>query len=269
MSTHARTVSVVGGGVIGLAIAWRAARDGWSVRLYDPSIGSGASWVAGGMLAPLSEGWPGEETALTVGAASLERWPAFGEELGKFGQSVFTADSSLTVALDAADAQDLQTIAEWVSSQGHELEVLGRARIRELEPMLGRGIRSGLMAVGESAVDNRLLLEALQKACAETGVELIARAVNDLAELDTDQVVLTAGIASPKLWPGLPVRPVKGEILRLRSRPGVTRRPVERSVAASTAGRPTSSREATESSSAQHNTSPVRTHRSRWPEYGT
>lgn len=237
MSTHARTVSVVGGGVIGLAIAWRAARDGWSVRLYDPSIGSGASWVAGGMLAPLSEGWPGEETALTVGASSLERWPAFGEELGKFGQSVFTADSSLTVALDAADAQDLQSIAEWVSSQGHELEVLGRARIRELEPMLGRGIRSGLMAVGESAVDNRLLLEALQKACAETGVELIARAVNDLAELDTDQVVLTAGIASPKLWPGLPVRPVKGEILRLRSRPGVTPAP-SRTIRGSVHGRP-------------------------------
>lgn len=73
------------GGVIGLAIAWRAARDGWAVRLYDPSIGSGASWVAGGMLAPLSEGWPGEETALTIGAASLERWPTFGEELGNSG----------------------------------------------------------------------------------------------------------------------------------------------------------------------------------------
>lgn len=237
MSTHARTVSVVGGGVIGLAIAWRAARDGWAVRLYDPSIGSGASWVAGGMLAPLSEGWPGEETALTIGAASLERWPTFDEELGKFGQSVFTADSSLTVALDAADAQDLQTIAEWVSSQGHELEVLGRARIRELEPMLGRGIRSGLMAVGESAVDNRLLLAALQKACAESGVELIARAVDDLAELDTDQIVLTAGIASPKLWPGLPVRPVKGEILRLRSRPGVTPAP-SRTIRGSVHGRP-------------------------------
>ncbi len=125
------------------------------------------------------------------------------------------------------------------------------------------------MAVGESAVDNRLLLAALQKACAESGVELIARAVDDLAELDTDQIVLTAGIASPKLWPGLPVRPVKGEILRLRSRPGVTPRPAVPSVAASTAGPPTSSRAVTESSSAQHNTSPARIHRSRWPAYGT
>lgn len=123
--------------------------DGLSIAALVTADRSGASWVAGGMLAPLSEGWPGEETALTVGAASLERWPTFGEELGKFGPSVFTADSSLTVALDAADAQDLQTIAEWVTAQGHELEVLGRARIRELEPMLGRGIRSGLMAVGE------------------------------------------------------------------------------------------------------------------------
>src|SRR3546814_20113012 len=78
------------------------------------------------------------------------------------------------------------------------------------------------MAVGESAVDNRLLLDALQKACAESGVQLIARAVNDLAEPDTDQLVLTAGIASPKLCHGLPVRPVKGEILSLRSRPRVT-----------------------------------------------
>ncbi|MGC0365615.1 glycine oxidase [Rhodococcus sp. 27YEA15] len=237
MITQSRTVSVVGGGVIGLAVAWRAARDGWVVRLYDPALGSGASWVAGGMLAPLSEGWPGEETALAVGAASLQRWPDFGAELEKFGQSVFTADSSLTVALDAADAQDLQTIAEWVSAQGHELEVVGRARIRELEPMLGPRIRSGLLAVGESAVDNRRLLTALQDACVAEGVELIGRPVHDLDELDTDQIVLTAGIASAKLWPGLPVRPVKGEILRLRARASVTPAP-SRTIRGSVHGRP-------------------------------
>ena len=76
-----RSVSVVGGGVIGLSIAWRAAHAGWSVRLYDPAIGSGASWVAGGMLAPLSEGWPGEESVLELGSASLDRWREFGKEL--------------------------------------------------------------------------------------------------------------------------------------------------------------------------------------------
>ncbi|MDI9916162.1 glycine oxidase ThiO [Rhodococcus sp. IEGM 1379] len=237
MSTQTRSVAVVGGGVIGLSIAWHAARDGWAVQLYDPAVGTGASWVAGGMLAPLSEGWPGEETALTIGAASLARWPEFGARLEKFGPSVFTGDTSLTVALDSADAQDLNTIAEWVSAQGHELQVLNRSEVRDLEPMLGRGIRSGLMAVGESAVDNRALLTALQAACIESGVELIEREVHDLAELDTDQIVLTAGISSPKLWPGLPVRPVKGEILRLRARPGVTPAP-SRTIRGSVHGRP-------------------------------
>lgn len=237
MKTHARTVSVVGGGVIGLATAWRAARAGWSVRLYDPASGSGASWVAGGMLGPLSEGWPGEETALTIGAASLQRWPDFGAELAAFGHSVFTSGSSLTVAFDSADAQDLQTVAEWVSAQGHELEMVGRARIRELEPMLGPKIRSGLLAVNEAAVDNRRLLSALRAACTAAGVELIERAVHDLGGLDTDQIVLTAGLGSAALWPGLPVRPVKGEILRLRARAGVTPAP-SRTIRGSVRGRP-------------------------------
>ncbi|NUP29417.1 MAG: FAD-dependent oxidoreductase, partial [Nocardia sp.] len=58
------TLAVVGGGVIGLAVAWRAAEAGWTVTLFDPAVGTGASWVAGGMLAPLSEGWPGEDEVL-------------------------------------------------------------------------------------------------------------------------------------------------------------------------------------------------------------
>lgn len=221
-----QTVSVVGGGVIGLSVAWRAARSGWDVRLYDPAVGSGASWVAGGMLAPLSEGWPGEESALELGAASLDRWPEFGRELeAGIGAGLFTSDNSLTVALDSADAEDLRTIAEFVSSQGRELRVLNRAEVRALEPSLSRGIRLGLLAVDELAVDNRLLVQALRRCAEAAGVELIARAVESLDELTTDQIVLSAGTASPTLWPGLPVRAVKGEILRLRSRPGVTPAP--------------------------------------------
>ena len=70
-----RTLSVVGAGVIGLSVAWRAAAAGWRVRLHDPTAGRGASWVAGGMLAPLTEGLPGEDAALQLGSRSLERWP--------------------------------------------------------------------------------------------------------------------------------------------------------------------------------------------------
>ncbi|WP_026061017.1 MULTISPECIES: glycine oxidase ThiO [Rhodococcus] len=232
------TVAVVGGGVIGLSIAWRAARSGHIVTVHDPNPGSGASWVAGGMLAPLSEGWPGEDHVLSLGASSLDRWPGFAEALrAETGVDVFTAEASLTVALDAADAADLRTVAEWVGERGHEMRLLSRAEIREFEPSLGPKVRLGLLAPTESSVDNRALVDALRVAATGAGVRFSDAAVHDLADLPDDQVVLAAGSASVRLWPGLPVRPVKGEILRLRVRPGATP-PPQRIVRASVHGRP-------------------------------
>ena len=67
------SLAVVGGGVIGLSVARRAALDGWAVRVHRGDE-RGASWVAGGMLAPHSEGWPGEERLLRLGLASLALW---------------------------------------------------------------------------------------------------------------------------------------------------------------------------------------------------
>src|SRR5690606_7050180 len=119
------TLAVVGGGAIGLAAAWRAAEAGWSVTLFDPAPASGASWVAGGMLAPLSEGWPGEDAVLEFGAAALAHWPAFAARLeAATGTDVYVAEQTLTVALDAADAADLRTIADWVGGHGHDLRIL-------------------------------------------------------------------------------------------------------------------------------------------------
>jgi glycine oxidase len=216
-----RTLAVVGGGAIGLAVAWRAAQAGWTVTLFDPAVGSGASWVAGGMLAPLSEGWPGEDLVLAFGAASLARWPEFAERIqAETGVSVFVADETLTVALDGADAADLRTVADWVNGHGNELRLLDRAGVRALEPALARTVRAGLLASAEPAIDNRRLLDALRQACTGAGVEFRAESVADLDALSHDQIVLATGAAAAKLWPQLPVRPVKGEILR--HRPGAT-----------------------------------------------
>ena len=66
-------MAVIGGGVIGLSVARRAALDGRNVRVHRADE-HGASWVAGGMLAPHSEGWPGEERLLQIGLASLQMW---------------------------------------------------------------------------------------------------------------------------------------------------------------------------------------------------
>ncbi|MFD3748292.1 glycine oxidase ThiO [Nocardia sp. NPDC058633] len=231
-----RTLAVVGGGAVGLAVAWRAADAGWTVTVYDPEPARGASYVAGGMLAPLSEGWPGEDRVLAFGAAALARWPAFAESLREIsGETMFVADETLTVALDGADAADLRTVSEWLAGFGHDLRVLDRAGVRALEPALARTVRAGLHARSEPAIDNRRVLRALRRACA--GIEIRTESVVALDDLPHDRVVLAAGARSAELWPGLPVRPVKGEILRLRRRPGVGPAPT-RVIRARVHGRP-------------------------------
>ncbi len=209
------SLAVIGGGVIGLAVARRAAQAGWSVRLHRNDH-KGASWVAGGMLAPHSEGWPGEERLLRLGLESLRLWRE-GGFLDGLPPDVVTARESLVVAVDRADAADLRTVAGWLSAQGHPV-VWGSAA-RDVEPLLAQGIRHGFRAPTELAVDNRAVLDALTEQCELLGVSW-APPVHELSRVEADAVVIANGIDAPALWPGLPVRPVKGEVLRLRWRKG-------------------------------------------------
>lgn len=224
-------LAVIGGGVIGLAVARRAAGDGWQVRVHRTGE-PGASWVAGGMLAPHSEGWPGEEQLLKIGLESLSLWHEV--FLASLPSEVVTAHESLVVAVDAADAADLKTVGAWLSAQGHPVTMTTAAR--DVEPLLAQGIRHGFRAETELAVDNRAVVEALASQCESLGVEW-APPVGSLAEVaDADSVVLANGIDAPSLWPGLPVRPVKGEVLRLRWRRGCLPNP-QRVVRARVRGR--------------------------------
>ncbi|MDA2891599.1 glycine oxidase ThiO [Mycolicibacterium sp. BiH015] len=208
-------LAVIGGGVIGLAVARRAAHDGWQVRVHRTGE-PGASWVAGGMLAPHSEGWPGEEQLLKIGLESLSLWHEV--FLASLPPEVVTARESLVVAVDAADAADLKTVGAWLSAQGHPVTMTTAAR--DVEPLLAQGIRHGFRAETELAVDNRAVLEALASQCESLGVEWAPPVGSLAAAADADTVVLANGIDAPSLWPGLPVRPVKGEVLRLRWRRG-------------------------------------------------
>ncbi len=211
----ARSLAVVGGGVIGLSVARRAALDGWSVRVHR-TADRGASWVAGGMLAPHSEGWPGEDRLLQIGLASLRMWhDGFTDGLPP---EIVTARESLVVAVDRADAEDLRTVAEWLAAQGQPVTLTTAAR--DVEPLLAQGIRHGFRAETELAVDNRALMAALVQHCEELGVAW-AGPVETLEDTrDLDVAVIANGIDAPTLWPSLPVRPVKGEVLRLRWRRG-------------------------------------------------
>ncbi len=225
------SIAVIGGGVIGLAVARRAAQDGWSVTVHRTQE-RGASWVAGGMLAPHSEGWPGEADQLAIGLESLKLWHA--GFLDGLPAEVVTAHESLVVAVDRADVADLKTVANWLSEQGHPVTMTTAAR--EIEPLLAQGIRHGFTADTELAVDNRALVSALEQACTDLGVRW-APPVTDLAAVDADVRVIANGIDAPTLWPGLAVHPVKGEVLRLRWRKGCMPLP-RRVVRARVHGRP-------------------------------
>lgn len=208
------SLAVVGGGVIGLSVARRAALDGRRVTVHR-TADRGASWVAGGMLAPHSEGWPGEEKLLRLGLESLALWhDGF---LDGLPDTVVTAHESLVVAVDRADAADLKTVGEWLAAQGHPVTPTTSAR--DIEPLLAQGIRHGFRAETELAVDNRAVVDALAAHCERLGVQW-APPVSALSETDAEAVVIANGIDAPALWPGLPIRPVKGEVLRLRWRRG-------------------------------------------------
>jgi glycine oxidase len=226
------SLAVIGGGVIGLSVARRAARAGWSVRVHR-SGEHGASWVAAGMLAPHSEGWPGEDRLLRLGLESLRLWHQ-GGFLDGLPAEVITARESLVVGVDRADVADLRTVADWLSAQGHP--VIWESSVRDVEPLLAQGVRHGFRAPTELAVDNRAVLDGLQAACERLGVKWAAP-IHDLSSIEADAVVIANGIDAPALWPGLPIRPVKGEVLRLRWRKGCMPVP-QRVIRARVHGRP-------------------------------
>lgn len=228
-----QSLAVIGGGVIGLAVARRAAQAGLSVRVHRTGQHC-ASWVAGGMLTPHSEGWPGEERLLQIGLESLRLWhDGF---LDGLPDDVVTARESLVVAVDRADAADLRTVGDWLTAQGHPVAMTTAAR--DIEPLLAQGIRHGFVAADELAVDNRKLVEALETHCEQLGVAWAGPVQRlDEARDGVDTVVIANGIDAPALWPGLQVRPVKGEVLRLRWRRGCMPVP-QRVVRARVHGRP-------------------------------
>ncbi|MFJ2258424.1 glycine oxidase ThiO [Streptomyces sp. NPDC087844] len=230
-------VLVVGGGIIGLVTAWRAARHGLTTALVDPEPGGGAAQVAAGMLAAVTELHYGEETLLGLNLASAHRYPDFVAELTEAtGQDLgYRRCGTLTVALDADDRAHLRELHALQSRSGLESEWLSGRECRRLEPMLAPGVRGGLRVDGDHQIDPRRLAAALVTACERAGVVFHRTwaerltVVRDRAagvvttggtELSAGQVVLAAGSLSGRLA-GVPedvlppVRPVKGQVLRL------------------------------------------------------
>lgn len=230
-------VLVVGGGIIGLVTAWRAAQRGLATAVVDPEPGGGAAQVAAGMLAAVTELHYGEQTLLGLNLESARRYPDFAAELSELtGHDLgYRRNGTLAVALDADDRAHLRELHALQRQSGLESEWLSGRDCRRLEPMLAPGVRGGLRVDGDHQIDPRRLAGALVAACERAGVvfhrdwaerlSVVRERASGVVTragvaLGAEQVVLAGGSLSGRLA-GVPdevlppVRPVKGQVLRL------------------------------------------------------
>lgn len=264
MASHHRgreaDVVIVGGGVIGTAIGWRAALGGLSVAVVDPGRGDAATEVAAGMLAPASESVFGEQDLLALNLLAVGRFPGFAAELERAtGLSIgLRSEGTLAVAFDKADHDRLKRLTAFRHENGLRTQELDARACRAAEPFLAPAVQGGVLAIGDLSVDNRRYAAALRAAAAAAGVSFVTGLVTEVSRGPaggydvhlaatagrppgsgggpaTDEegqlvggrsVVLAAGWRTGQIA-GIPgylaaaFRPVKGQILRLRHPAGL------------------------------------------------
>jgi len=234
-------VAIIGGGVIGCLTAWYLARRGVTVTVLERGrIGGESSWAGAGILCPIHPWlYPDDFTRLVE--ASLVRYPALSAELREIsGISPEWRQSGLLIPEFPDDRRShRQAALEWSARFGWRVESLEPQALRMAEPMLSPDATGGLLWPEVGQIRNPRLLQAVRVAMLKAGVELLEGAevvgVRDEggrvvgvhmaggAHLDADHVLLAAGSWSgglaQRLGLSLPVEPVKGQIVLLKSNP--------------------------------------------------
>jgi glycine oxidase len=238
-ANRAPDVLIIGGGVIGLSAAWRAAQRGCAVEVLERGEpGAATSAVAAGMIAPIAEADPREQPLLELALASARAYPEFVAALRELTgmDPGYLRCGTLMVARDPDAAAALEREREIRRQLGLEVVPLTPSRARELEPALAPVLRGALELAGDCAVDPRRLTRALAEALLREGgaltraevAEVLLRndrvvgvRLSDGALRTAGAVLIAAGPWSASI-PGLPaparvpIRPVKGQLLRLR-----------------------------------------------------
>jgi glycine oxidase len=227
-----RDLAVIGGGVIGLAIAFEAAWRGKSVIVGDKPVRGVASEAAAGMLAPVAEAEPALEPLTRLCLASRARYPAFLAKLAEAGEPIsIETRGTLFPALHADHARELEVYRERLGRLDLAAEWLEPERLRSLEPNLSPRALGGLFVESDRAIDPRALRRALRAAVVRLGGVVIddvervrldptpaLERRDESLEISAPSVVVAAGAWSGELLGerrALPLRPVKGQTLRL------------------------------------------------------
>jgi glycine oxidase len=238
-------VVVVGAGVVGLGIGWRAAQRGLRVLVVDCAErpGAGTSAVAAGMLAPISETIATELPLMRLGLASACAYPEFVAEVTEASgmHPGYERCGTLLAARDADEAEALARELELRRSLGLAVNRLLGSEARRLEPALAPTLRLALEIPDDHAIDPRQLSAALAAALTRAGGELrlgapvrgvtIAEdrvtgvALSDGSTVTVENVVVAAGPRASTLdgipdGAQIPVHPIKGQILRLHDPTG-------------------------------------------------
>jgi glycine oxidase len=228
-------VFVVGGGVIGMSSAFRLARGGWRVTLFDPTPGGGATWAAAGMIAPNGEISPGERENYLRQRDALASWRLLAAELlDVTGDTLAIVQTgTLLVGFDAGDRR----LVEQFDLVADEFGVTGERVTRDTHAAYFDGvtarIREGLYYPEDAWVDPDQVMDLLSRANEQLGVTLVRESVmsasasnghvevatssgtyrGDVGILATGSRALPEGVAQRVAHV---VRPVRGMTVRVR-----------------------------------------------------
>jgi len=228
---------VIGAGIVGLGIAWAAVRSGRTVAVIDPAPANGATYAAAGMLAPVSELHYEEEDLLELTLASAARYPAFVAPLEP--GTGYLSTSTLVVAADAADRRALDDLASLQRTHGLSVEAVSIRAARAGEPLLSANIAGAFVVDDDHQVDPRRLADRLRDALTDAGAVFVSATAAGLLHENADpdrvtgvrltdgrrvtarEVIVANGLGAAQLTGlpaglDLPLRPVYGDILRLR-----------------------------------------------------
>lgn len=237
--------AIIGGGIIGCAIAYWLARAGLRVIVVERGQpGCEASTAAAGMLAPQSEAVHEALGAFSeLCYASWQLYPEFVQQVEEDASLKvdYRRDGSVFVAFDYIEAEALAGLVERQRAAGRPVEELSTAQLRELEPHVSEHAQVGVWLPDDHHVDTRLLMNALVVACLRRGVEIITETPVIGLVAEGAQVIgvrLPGGVLSSAFvinaagsWAGLidpsmmqfPIRPIRGQMVQLNLQPQAVR----------------------------------------------
>ena len=217
-------VLIVGSGVVGLSVAFELALAGHRVKIVTRNYEEGASWVAGGMLAPFSEGLLGDELKLSLESLSL--YPEFLEKLADVSKihPFFDGGGILRVFLSEEERNEFSDRLKTYKAM--------EAPFTEVDPKewgLSESVHSAVLFEREGNVDSEKLMDALLFACENLRMEI---AMDDVTRVTIEEGKVkevrgfkgTYGadfyVFCPGAWTGaifdVPIYPIKGQILKLK-----------------------------------------------------